>query len=76
MWLWDAGSHLGVAGSKQDAVDAAGEYIGDAGAARVERAWLGYDEDLLHVHKRTGVGVAGTLRDGRVCWEPLERAAA
>jgi hypothetical protein len=75
VWLWDAGSHSGVAGREQDAVEAAGECIGIAGTAVVELARLAPGPDLVLVHKRTGVGSKGTAADGVVSWAPMRRAA-
>lgn len=42
VWLWEAGSLLGISGDEQAAADAAAAAIGESGSARVERASLAW----------------------------------
>lgn len=76
VWLWDTGDHLGVAGTETEAARAAAECIGDAGTAVVEFARITTGQDMMLTYERTGIGLAGTAKDGRVSWSPLRQAAA
>lgn len=74
-WLWDAGAWCGVADTEAQAMERAETYIGATGTATVEMARFA-DRGWQTVYERTGVGITGKLRNGRVSWVPLKRAAA
>jgi hypothetical protein len=74
VWLWDAGAWCGVTWSEKRAVREAEAHIGASGTAVVELARF-KDTAVQTVHERTGVGMTGTARRGRVSWAPLTRAA-
>lgn len=71
VWLWEAGSLLGISGDEQAAADAAAAAIGESGSARVERASLALDEYLMPVYERLGIGRTGRVVGGRVVWDEI-----
>lgn len=75
IWLWEAGSRLGIAGDEESAVAAATENLSPGQTARVEEAALALDRWLMPVYKRTGAGRIGRVVSGRVRWDDLRTTA-
>ncbi len=71
LWLWDAGSALGVTDDDKRAREAAEACItsGQATAARVERAvFVLASGTLTYDYRRTGMGWCAQRRDSGVKW--------
>ena len=77
VWLWDAGTALGITDNPARARHAARARMRGDSVARVEQAeFVLGAESLTDGYRRTGDGWAGRQRNGSVTWTPFTSVLA